>query len=144
MVIRLRLVHGHFFGARRAWKALMESRAFFEGFGHVPGADRPRDGSRAWPGATSQGSMPMKRRHLRRLSASTRTPLRGSVDLVVIGHVHRPVDDGQAIPRLIVLGGWQHRTSYLKIDSAGASLSCRTRRRRRFKDVDGVAATTPH
>ncbi len=34
--LRIKLVHGHRLGARRAWKALMEGRAFFEAFGYVP------------------------------------------------------------------------------------------------------------
>ena len=34
--LRLHVVHGHLLGARRAWKALMESHAFFAGFGRVP------------------------------------------------------------------------------------------------------------
>ncbi len=46
---------------------------------------------------------------------------RDIADLVVIGHVHRPVDETGAGSRLIVLGGWQYRSSYLKIDEAGAS-----------------------
>ena len=35
--LRLRFVHGHLLGARRAWKAWMEGRAFFEAFAYVPG-----------------------------------------------------------------------------------------------------------
>ena len=45
----------------------------------------------------------------------------GQADLVVIGHVHRAVDDLASNPRMIVLGGWQRGSSYLKIDPAGAS-----------------------
>ena len=35
--LRLHLVHGHLLGARRAWKAWMESHTFFTGFGRLPG-----------------------------------------------------------------------------------------------------------
>ncbi len=79
-----------------------------------------------WPGAIERGLEADERRHLSvyREYAAAR---RGSVDLVVIGHVHSPVDDAGTVPRLIVLGGWQHRTSYLKIDSTECSISCRTR-----------------
>src|SRR5262249_53329464 len=45
---------------------------------------------------------------------------RGSADLVVIGHVHRPVDAAESSPRLVVLGGWQHRSSFLRVDATGA------------------------
>ena len=47
---------------------------------------------------------------------------RGAFDLVVIGHVHTPADLVTAGPRLIVLGGWQRRASYLKVDQSGAIL----------------------
>src|SRR5262249_19121010 len=61
-----------------------------------------------------------ERRHLaafRKYAASRR----GLADLVVIGHVHRALDESSTDPRLIVLGGWQDRSSYLKIDPTGAS-----------------------
>ncbi len=46
---RLRMVHGHLLGARHAWKALMESQAFFEAFSHVPGPiARAMDRTLAW------------------------------------------------------------------------------------------------
>jgi UDP-2,3-diacylglucosamine hydrolase len=116
--LRLRLVHGHLLGARRPWKALMESRAFFEGFGHVPRPiARAMDHVLAW--RNERGLEADERRHLR-VYREYAAALRGSVDLVVIGHVHGPVDDAGTVPRLIVLGGWQHRTSYLRIDSTGA------------------------
>jgi UDP-2,3-diacylglucosamine hydrolase len=118
--LRIRLVHGHLLGARRPWKALMESRAFFEGFGYVPGPiARVMDRVLAW--RNERGLEADEERHLRVYRAYAAAH-RGSADLVVIGHVHRPVDDVTSVPRLIVLGGWQHRTCYLKIDSAGASV----------------------
>ncbi len=115
---RLRLVHGHLLGARRPWKAWMESRAFFEGFGHVPGPIA-RVMDRALARRNERGLLADEERHLTVYRAYA-AALRGSADLVLIGHVHRPVDDAEAVPRLIVLGGWQHRSSYLKIDAAGA------------------------
>ena len=47
--------------------------------------------------------------------------LKGLADLVVIGHVHRAVDEPRTGPRMIVLGGWQARSSFLKVDEKGAS-----------------------
>ena len=35
--LRVRVVHGHLLGARRVWKAWMETRAFYEAFSYVPG-----------------------------------------------------------------------------------------------------------
>jgi UDP-2,3-diacylglucosamine hydrolase len=51
---------------------------------------------------------------------------RGEADLVIVGHVHTPLDDPASDPRLIVLGGWQSQSSYLKVDNAGASLIVET------------------
>jgi UDP-2,3-diacylglucosamine hydrolase len=117
--IRLHLVHGHLLGARRRWKAWMESREFFKAFGLLPS-----------PVAGLLDQL-LERRNQSILEAEERRHLavfrdyaarrRGLADLVVIGHVHRAVDDCGSNPRMIVLGGWQDRSSYLKIDPAGAS-----------------------
>jgi UDP-2,3-diacylglucosamine hydrolase len=117
--LRLRLVHGHLLGARQLWKAGMESRAFFEGFGRVPGpVARALDHVLAWQ--NERGLKADEERHLRVYRAYA-SALRGSVDIVVIGHVHRALDESESAPRLIVLGGWQQRSSFLKIDESGAS-----------------------
>ena len=52
-------------------------------------------------------------RHLR-VYRQYASRLQSSADLVIIGHVHRAVDEWQGVPRMIVLGGWQARSSYLK------------------------------
>jgi UDP-2,3-diacylglucosamine hydrolase len=44
--------------------------------------------------------------------------LRGSADLVILGHVHRPVYDEMSEPRMVVLGGWQRGSSHLEIRDA--------------------------
>jgi UDP-2,3-diacylglucosamine hydrolase len=118
--LRVRVVHGHLLGARRLWKAGMESRAFFLGFGCLPGPiAAPLD--RALSLKNERGLLADEERHLR-VYRSYAATLRDHADLVVIGHVHRSVDEaGDGGPRLIVLGGWHHRSSYLKIDEAGAS-----------------------
>ena len=62
--IRLRIVHGHLLGARRAWKAWMESRAFFEAFSYVPGPiARALDQILAWRNQRGLGAD--EERHLR-------------------------------------------------------------------------------
>jgi UDP-2,3-diacylglucosamine hydrolase len=118
--LRLRLVHGHRLGAGRPWKAWMESRAFFQGFGYVPEPIARRlDRILAW--RNERDLQADEERHLQVYRAYA-AACRDTADLVVIGHVHRPVDEAQAMPRLIVLGGWQHpRSSYLRIDATGAS-----------------------
>jgi UDP-2,3-diacylglucosamine hydrolase len=132
--LRVRMVHGHRLGARRIWKAGMESRAFFVGFGWLPGPiARPFDRVLSW--RNERGLLADEERHLR-VYREYAASCRDVADLVVIGHVHRPIDDaggmpagtqarpsgpGIAGPRMIVLGGWQYRSSYLKIDESGAS-----------------------
>ncbi len=117
--IRLRIVHGHRLGARRAWKAWMESRAFFEAFAYVPGPfARSLDQILAW--RNQHGLVADEERHLR-VYGNYAAQFQGSADIVVFGHVHRAVDLAQTNPRLIVLGGWQSRSSWLKIDASGAS-----------------------
>jgi UDP-2,3-diacylglucosamine hydrolase len=113
------MVHGHLLGARRLWKAGMESRAFFRAFGRLPGPlARPLDHILIWK--NERGLLADEERHLR-VYRTYAASCRDVADLVVIGHVHRPVDEAHDGPRLIVLGGWQNRSSYLKIDEAGAS-----------------------
>jgi UDP-2,3-diacylglucosamine hydrolase len=116
--LRIRIVHGHRLGAGRAWKAWMESRAFFEVFHRLP---RPiaEQLDRALTWRNERELHAEEERHLRVFREYT-AACRGSADLVVIGHVHRAVDEPRLSPRLIVLGGWQHRSSYLKVDASGA------------------------
>lgn len=117
--IRLHVAHGHLLGARKRWKSWMESREFWKAFGKIPlPAASVLDHILEWK--NESGLDEDERRHLavfRPYAAS----FHGRADLVVIGHVHRPVDDQASVPRMIVLGGWQHRSSYLRIDESGAS-----------------------
>jgi UDP-2,3-diacylglucosamine hydrolase len=116
--LRLRLVHGHLLGARRRWKSWMESRPFFDIFGRVPGPiAQALDRALTW--RNHRGLFAEEERHLRVFRAYA-AGCRASADLVVIGHVHRPVDEAQTNPRLIVLGGWQVHSSFLRIDEQGA------------------------
>lgn len=122
--LRVRMVHGHLLGARRLWKAGMESHAFFRAFGLLPGpVATPLDRVLSWK--NERGLLEDEERHLR-VYRSYAASLRDAVDLVIIGHVHRAVDESVDGVRMIVLGGWQHRSSYLRIDEAGASFSVLT------------------
>lgn len=114
--VRIHVVHGHLLGARKKWKALMESREFFQAFGAMPLAvARPLDA--VLQAKNRRGLQDDEQRHL----AAYRDYAAGlpdAVDVAVFGHVHRPVDlPGR--PRLIVLGGWQNRLSFLKVDPSG-------------------------
>lgn len=115
--LKLHIVHGHLLGARRKWKGAMESREFFRAFSALPHPiARALDG--ALEGKNRRGLEDDEQRHLA-VFRDYAAGLEG-VDLAIFGHVHRAVDQ-PGRPRLIVLGGWQHRSSYLKIDPLGAS-----------------------
>jgi UDP-2,3-diacylglucosamine hydrolase len=117
--LRIRLVHGHRLGARKRWKAAMESRAFFRAFGSLPGLiARPLDRFLAWKNV--RGVVEDEARHIR-VYRSYAATCRNAADLVVVGHVHSPVDEPEKVPRLIVLGGWQRHASYLVVDERGAT-----------------------
>jgi UDP-2,3-diacylglucosamine hydrolase len=47
---------------------------------------------------------------------------RGAADLVMVGHVHTPLDAPETIPRLMVPGSWHAESSYVRIDDSGAAL----------------------
>lgn len=114
--VRLHVVHGHLLGARRRWKAVMESRGFFRGFGALPGVvARPLDV--VLQAKNRRGLPEDERRHLAVYRAYA-DALPETVDVAVFGHVHRAVDQ-PGRPRLIVLGGWQDRLSFLKVDRSG-------------------------
>jgi UDP-2,3-diacylglucosamine hydrolase len=117
--LQLFLAHGHRLGSRNLWKAAMESRAFLAAFGMIP---RPL--ARLLEARLDRSNeahlVAADARHIAvyRRRADAMAP---SIDLAVFGHIHRPTDDAQGHPRLIVLGGWHHRASYLRIDAAGAA-----------------------
>ncbi len=117
--IRLRVVHGHLLGARRKWKGVMESRQFKTAFELLPS---PVAGllDQVLERKNTSALDDDERRHLAVFRAYADS-LREQADIVVIGHVHRAVDDSSADPRMIVLGGWQRGSSFLRIDSTGAS-----------------------
>jgi UDP-2,3-diacylglucosamine hydrolase len=116
--LRVRLVHGHRLGAGKPWKAGLEGRAFFRVFGLLPGPiARPLDHVLAWKNDRARAVDEERHLSVYRCYAAR---CRDMADLVVIGHVHQPVDEPARTPRLVVLGGWQHQQSYLMIDERGA------------------------
>jgi UDP-2,3-diacylglucosamine hydrolase len=126
--LRLHVAHGHLLGARRAWKSLMESRAFFSAFGRIPTpAARALDATLAWSNDRDLVAEEERHLHVFRNYASR---LQGAADLVIIGHVHRAADESHRNPRMIVLGGWLARSSFLKVDEEGAAFQVEEDRER--------------
>ena len=118
--LRLHLVHGHRAGGRQPWKAGLETRAFLASFQAIPDcvADRLDQilnrSNTAGRARDEERLTDLFRLHARRLDPA--------IDLAVFGHVHRPFDDREIRPRMVILGGWHHRASYLRIDERGAEL----------------------
>ena len=118
--LRLSLVHGHRLGGRPAWKGAMESRAFLHVFGLAPRAAADRlDAALETSNDRTIGES--EARHWANYR-SYAEGLQGRADIAVFGHIHNPRDERDGPLRLVVLGGWQRRTSYLRVDERGASL----------------------
>ena len=116
--LRILSVHGHLLGARAWWKGVMESRPFLLGFRALFRSLAEQLESRLDTVNDHKRSM-SDARHLAiyRLHADS---LAERVDLVVLGHIHLTHDDNSIHPRLIVLGGWHHQTSYLRVENGVA------------------------
>jgi UDP-2,3-diacylglucosamine hydrolase len=113
------IAHGHRLGAHTPWKAPLKSRPFLSAFRMVPS-----------PIADRLGSL-LKRTNLKNQEAFDRRGLAvyrqfveglgDAHDLVILGHVHKPLDTGPDRPRLVVLGGWQAHSCYLVVDAGALS-----------------------
>lgn len=116
--LRAHLVHGHLLGGRSTWKGWMESDAFLKGFGALPGpaAHLFEFGLEVFNEARLEAS---HQRHLavyrRYVDAMANPP-----ELVVLGHVHMVLDEVRPNgARLVVLGNWHKRSSFLRLDDDG-------------------------
>jgi len=118
--IRVRVVHGHLLGARRIWKSWMETHTFFDAFSCIPDPIA-KALDRVLQSRNLHGLKADEERHMK-VFRQYAAQCRGTADLVVIGHVHQPADDISGDPRLVVLGGWQRHSSFLRIDEKGATL----------------------
>jgi UDP-2,3-diacylglucosamine hydrolase len=117
--LKLHIAHGHRLGAQTPWKAVLMSRAFFEAFRRVPTLLADALGAQ------------LKRTNLKNQEAFDRkglaiyrnyaSKLVEPYDMVILGHVHSPLDTGPDRPRLVVLGGWFHHTSYLVLEHGSAA-----------------------
>jgi len=117
--LRLRVVHGHRLGARTAWKAGMESRAFLAAFRSLPSplanflGDQLKRTNEQHQEEFDRRGLEVFRRYVAGLPAD-------ALDLVILGHVHRPLDTAPGRPRLVVLGGWRDGSCHLVIDDGSA------------------------
>lgn len=112
--LRMLVTHGHLLGARAPWKQAMESRTFLRTFQALP---EPVAATLA--GLLDRNNEArLEERHRRFLELYRRevSELAGRYDVVVLGHVHQTVDDPAMSPRLIVLGDWTERVSYLRVE----------------------------
>jgi UDP-2,3-diacylglucosamine hydrolase len=118
--IRVHLVHGHRIVGQRRWKAWMESQSFLRIFRALPDWVASLLG-RLLEWNNEHNRLRVERRYFARYRdyASRRG---GEADLVVVGHVHTPLDAAEMVPRLIVPGGWHVQSSYVRIDEQGAAL----------------------
>lgn len=114
-------VHGHRLGARKPWKAAMESRAFLHGFQAMPeplaralAGRLILSNSRSLAG-THRRHLVTYRRHARKVIES------GRANLVLLGHVHDVFDEPVGEGRMIVLGDWIGGSSHVRVDEDGVS-----------------------
>ena len=114
------LCHGHRIGRPPFWKVAMESRRFLDAFRALPEPlavglsqrlDRNNDRTRVKD----------DRRTLARYLAYVQNRATHA-HLILFGHIHTPVlhparaDSSPALPSWGVLGGWQHQSSWLRLE----------------------------
>ena len=115
--VRTLITHGHRLGARTTWKAGLESRAFLKVFQSLPAflADRLGDQlqrtNQSHQDEFDQRGLDIYQKYVAGVG--------DRYDLVILGHVHRPLDTLDTHPRLVVLGGWYAGSAFLVIDHAG-------------------------
>ena len=115
--VRFRAVHGHRLGARSTWKGLMEARWFLRAFRALPDLVAGLMGSllesrnSVHRGVTDRKYLAIYQEASSRFGAD--------VDVCVFGHIHVTRDDQEGRPRMVVLGGWHHRSSYLRVEENG-------------------------
>jgi UDP-2,3-diacylglucosamine hydrolase len=117
--LRALIAHGHRLGAHTPWKSVLKSRAFLAAFRRVPsplanalGAQLRRTNSRNQEAFDRRG-LAVYRKYAERLP--------DDYDLVILGHVHSPLDTAPRRPRLVVLGGWYAHSCYLVVEGGIAS-----------------------
>ena len=109
--LRFFAVHGHESGAQSAWKAWMKGRIFFQVFSAVPAVMANTLG-RMLDVANSVRREKIDHKHVATYREQANS-LSESVDICIFGHIHLTHDDVSRNPRLFILGGWHHRSSYI-------------------------------
>ena len=118
--VRFRAIHGHEIGARTAWKGVMEARWFLRAFRTLPGfLARRMDSLLDSTNRVHRNATNVKHTAVYRAAADR---LRLEVDVCVFGHIHLTHDDQASDPRVIVLGGWHDRASYLRVPETGEAV----------------------
>jgi UDP-2,3-diacylglucosamine hydrolase len=117
---RIHLVHGHRFGTRSPWKAMMESRAFLHAFASLPTplAERLETKLERSNDVNREAD---DRKHLEIYRACV-DQLAGSADVFILGHIHQIIDEARPASRMIVLGSWHNHANYTRIDAHGIQL----------------------
>ena len=118
--VRFRAIHGHEIGARTAWKGVMEARWFLRAFRTLPRSlARRMDSLLDSTNRVHRDATNVKHTAVYRAAADR---LRLEVDVCVFGHIHLTHDDQASDPRVIVLGGWHDRASYLRVPETGEAV----------------------
>lgn len=118
--VRFRAIHGHEIGARRAWKGVMEARWFLRAFRALPGPlARMMDSLLDSTNRAQRDATNFNHKAIYRTAADR---FREEVDVCVFGHIHTTHDDPLPRPRVIVLGGWHDRSSYLRVSDTGEAV----------------------
>lgn len=117
--LRIHTAHGHRLGAQTAWKGVLKGRAFLAAFRKVPA-----------PIADALGTL-LKATNRRNQAAFDRRGLAvyrkyaiglaGTCDLLILGHVHSPLDATEGGLRLVVLGGWYTHSCHLVVEDGVAT-----------------------
>ncbi|MEW4567245.1 UDP-2,3-diacylglucosamine diphosphatase [Tautonia sp. JC769] len=117
--VKISAVHGHRLGARKPWKAMMESRPFLSAFEAIPGPIARRLADRL-ERSNAQSLAATHHRHLMTYRAHARRTIEGGrAHLVLLGHVHDVFDEAIGPGRMIVLGDWMGGSSHVRVDAQG-------------------------
>ncbi|MDB5353252.1 MAG: hypothetical protein JWN86_4499 [Planctomycetota bacterium] len=118
--VRYRATHGHRLGARSPWKGAMESRTFLHSFAALPGPlANVLDGLLDSTNKITRDAIQTKHLAILRRRADR---IADQTDCCVFGHIHVTHDDREGTPRMVLLGGWHDRSSYLRVDDHSAQL----------------------
>ncbi len=115
--IRFHAEHGHEACRQSLLKRGLKSRFFVRAFAAIPKpVARIMGGMLDASNSVTRTSTDQKHLSVYRQCADL---LAESADICIYGHIHIAHDDLANRPRMIVLGGWHHRSSFLRVDDSG-------------------------